>query len=69
MNLYPYTVYKFKMFFGNDIDDAQERYVVAESEEAAIAKLEAYIEALGQNGFMKPTSWWSYPTVEIDYVI
>ena len=67
MNLYPYTVFKFKMFFA-DTYDHQERYVVAESEEAAISKFEAYIEALGNNGFMKPTSW-TYPVVEIDYVI
>lgn len=69
MNLYPYTVYKFNVFFNHDIDDKHERYVVAESEEAAIAKFEAYIEALNNSGFAKPTSYSLYPTVEIEGVI
>lgn len=68
MNFYPYTVYKFKMSFG-DIDDVHERYVVATSEEEAIAKFEAYIKDLEKNGFAVPSGWWAYPQVEIGYVI
>ena len=66
MNFYPYTVFKFKMFFG---DDVQERYVVAKDEDEAINKFESYLMGLATNGFAIPDSYTDYPTVEIDYVI
>lgn len=66
MNLYPYTVYNFKMIFG---DDVQERYVVAKTEDEALSKFESYLMSLATNGFAIPDGYSLCPTVEIDYVI
>lgn len=64
-----YTVYKFKMFFGDSFEDMQERYVVAKTEDEAIAKFHKYLEELVADGFQAPSSYWDCPTVEIDYCI
>ena len=64
-----FTVYKFKMFFGEEFEDVQERYVVAKTEDEAIAKFQSYIAWLVAEGFQAPRSYWDYPQVEIDYVI
>lgn len=55
------TVFKFKVFFG---DDAQERYVVAKTEDEALEKLEAYFADLAASGFATPTCIADYPTVD-----
>ena len=66
---YGFTVYKFKMFFDNNLLDAQERYVVAKNEEEAIAKFKAYVDDLEPNGYAKPSSYWHYPEIEIQNAI
>ena len=63
------TVFKFKIFFDVGDTDAQVRYVVAETEEEAIAKFEAYLEKKTSAGMMKPWAYSLNPTVEIDEVI
>lgn len=60
-------VYKFKFFY--DFDGfSQDRYVVAETEEAASEKLSAYFEEMAANGYAKPVCIMA-PVVEIDSVL
>lgn len=57
------TIYKFKCFFDDSF--TSEKYVVAESEEEAIAKINSFFE---NPGLLKPT-YIDCPTVEISGVI
>jgi hypothetical protein len=62
------TVYTFKIFYDFTDDVAQERYVVAESEESAWKKITAHFEKLYSEGFALPV-FIADPTVELGYVI
>lgn len=62
------TIFKFKVFYEVTDEEAQERFVVADSEESAWEKINAHFEKLHSEGFMKPVCI-ADPTVEIDYVI
>ena len=62
------TVFTFKIFYEIDDDFAQERFVVAESAEEAIEKINAHFEKLHSEGFMKPV-FVSDPFVELYNVI
>lgn len=62
-------VYCFKIRFkGDDLWEAQTRYVLAENEEKAIEKMENHAKKLEENGFAK--LYFSVtPTVELESVI
>lgn len=62
------TVFTFKVFFDADVDEAQYRYVAAESESEAWAKLIAYFEKRRSEGFMYPTLICD-PKVKLENVI
>lgn len=59
------TVYCFAMFYE---DVPQYRYVVARTEEEAVAKLEKHFAELEEKGFVRPCFVTS-PTIEISNVI
>lgn len=62
------TVFTFNIFYENDFDSIQKRYVLANTEEEAEQKLEAYYDELSKEGFLKPTVI-AGGTVELDNVI
>lgn len=62
------TVFTFKIQFnGDDIQDIQERYVLASTEEQAYDKIEEYRKGLVESGCADFT-YWMY-RVELDGVI
>jgi hypothetical protein len=62
------TIYKFKIFYDLDDLEAQERFVVAESEDEAWDKINNHFEMMHREGFAKPV-FIADPTVEIDRAI
>ena len=61
------TVFRFRFFYEID-DDAQERYVVAATENEAWDKLNAYFEKQHGEGLATPCSICN-PEVELENVI
>ena len=62
-------VYCFKVRFkGDDLQEVQNRYVLAENEEKAIEKMERYAQKLEEKGFAK-VYFSVTPTVELENVI
>ncbi len=61
------TVFKFKFFYEIG-DDAQARYVIADSEEQAWEKINAYFEKMHNEGSAMPV-YICEPVVEIENVI
>lgn len=62
------TVFKFNIWYiGDKYEDMQVRYVIAETEDEAIKKLEDYREKTINDGFADFT--WAGGTVEIENVI
>ena len=62
------SVFKFNVFYPDNIEEYQVRFVVAESSEEAIKKLEAHFDILSKEGFKRPC-YCTDPVVEIEYVI
>lgn len=62
------TVFKFAIFYTANDEDAQLRFVAAESEEEAWAKLIAYFEKQRSEGLMYPAMICN-PEVELENVI
>jgi hypothetical protein len=60
------TVYDFLLIFDDDCTEV--RYVLASSEEEAIATLESHYRKLQEQGFLTPR-FISNPTIHVDYVI
>lgn len=65
------TVFSFKGWFKGDgwedLDDLQVRYVVAETEEEAEAKMDEWCKQMVADGYAKFI--YQEPTVEVDNVI
>lgn len=62
-------VYCFKVRFkGDDLQEVQNRYVLAENEDQAIDKMESYAKKLEEDGFAK-VYFSVTPTVELENVI
>lgn len=61
------TVYRFTVWYDGDAYDTQYRYVLADSEAEAVAKLEEYNDYMDRNGF-EPFIY-SDPVVELWNVI
>lgn len=62
------TVFTFQVFFDANVDEVQYRYVAAESESEAWAKLIAYFEKQRSEGFMYPARICN-PEAELENVI
>jgi hypothetical protein len=62
------TVYKFKVFYDATDEEAQERFVIAESEDEAWEKITTHFEMMHREGYAKPVHITD-PTVEIDRAI
>lgn len=62
------TVFVFQIHYEIGDEFPQERYVIAETEEQAIEKLNRHFETQRKEGFAVPESI-SYPIVELNNVI
>ena len=62
------SVFKFHCHFANDFTDFTDRYIVAESTEAAWEIFEEYNDKLEEDGYVKVIACGE-PTVEIDYAL
>lgn len=62
------SVFKFHGHFADDVTDFTDRYIVAESTEAAREIFEEYNNKLEQDGYVKVVACGE-PTVEIDYAL
>ena len=63
------TVFRFHVYFESDKACIQQRFVVADSEEEAIEKIEKYSDDLVAKGFDRLIWLGCAPTVELEYVI
>lgn len=62
------TVFDFSGYFEGDMDFVQHRFVVAETEEEAVEKMEQYVEELVNSGCARFIFDYN-PTVEVDFII
>lgn len=63
------TVFRFNIVFEGDRESVQQRFVVADTEEEAIEKIEKYSEDLVAKGFDRCIWLGCAPAVELEYVI